>query len=176
VIEFQGDFEMDRPPEELWAYFTCPDVLAEAAPGVEEMSVNSPHDVEAVISVTVGSVSPTFDVDVTVLEAEFPTTLEMVATGSGNRNAFETNASMDLQETESGGTLAHWRAAAQVSGLLASLGQRALDGVTERLVSNFFEDIEEMAATGVAAESTLDGAPEADVDHEDLNESFVDGA
>ncbi len=172
MIEFDGEFELDRPPEELWDYFTDPDVLAECAPGVEEMTVVQPHEIETVLSVKVGSVNPTFDCDVTVTRAEFPEQLEMVATGNASRNAFEAGATMDLQDDGDGGTMASWTARAEVSGLLASLGQRALGGVTERLVNNFFEDVEEMAEDGVPAESKLEGAPEEEVD---LDEDLVEG-
>jgi carbon monoxide dehydrogenase subunit G len=87
----------------------------------------------------------------------------------------ETTATMDLQESDSGGTVAQWSAAAEVSGLLASLGQRALGGVTKRLVSNFFSDVEELATEGVEATSQLEGAPKEDVELEELDESAVEG-
>lgn len=160
MIEFGGEFDLDRPPEELWPYFTDPDVLAECGPGVESMTQVSPHEVDAVLSVEVGSVNPTFDCDVTVTETAYPNRLEMVATGSDNRNAFETTATMELQDDGAGGTSATWTARAEVSGLLASLGQRALGGVTKRLVNNFFEKLEAMAEADEPAESTLEGAPE----------------
>jgi carbon monoxide dehydrogenase subunit G len=161
VIEFGGEFRLDRPPAALWPYFTDPDVLAECGPGVESMTQVEPHAIEAVLSVSVGSVNPTFDCDVTVTEAEYPHRLEMVAKGSDNRNAFETTATMELLDDGEGGTNATWSARAEVSGLLASLGQRALGGVTERLVTNFFEELEAMAEADEPAESSLEGAPEA---------------
>lgn len=162
MIEFDGEFELDLSPEELWPYFTDPDVIAECAPGMKELNMTSPSELEAVMSVKVGSVSPTFDVDVTVTKAEEPNVLEMTAVGNASRNAFETTASMDLQESESGGTVANWRATAEVSGLIASLGQRALGGVTNRLVNNFFSDLQEKAESGDPAVSKLEADPDAE--------------
>lgn len=159
MIEFDGEFELDRPPAELWPYFTDPDVLAECAPGIKSMTLVEPWHLETAMSVKVGSVSPSFDVDVTVTSAEEPAVLEMVAVGNAARNAFEVSARMDLQSTDGGGTLASWSASAEVSGLIASLGQRALGGVTERLVSNFFADVQGMAEAGEPAESRLAPAP-----------------
>lgn len=160
MIEFDGEFELDQPPEELWAYFTDPDVLADCAPGVDEMTVVGTGQVEAVVAVRVGSVKPSFDVDITVVEAEFPRRLKMKAVGNASRNAFEGIATMELQETDDGGTLAEWSATADVSGHIASLGQRALGGVTKRLVNGFFEDLEAAAEAGEPAESKLEAAPE----------------
>lgn len=176
MIEFEGEFDLDRPPEVLWDYFTDPDVLSECAPGVEEMTMVSPHEIETVLSVKVGSVNPTFDCDVTVTEAEFPNILEMVAKGNASKNAFEAGATMDLQDDGDGGTVAQWTARAEVSGLLASLGQRALGGVTERLVNDFFEDMEAKAVEGAGATSRLEAAPEEEVELDvDVDEADADG-
>lgn len=160
MIEFDGEFELDMPPADLWPYFTDPDVLAECAPGLKELNMNSPSDLDAVMSVKVGSVSPTFNVDVTVVETHAPNYLEMVAVGNSSRNAFETTASMDLQDDGDGGTVATWEATAEVSGLIASLGQRALGGVTKRLVEKFFTNLQAKAEEGVPAESKLAGEAE----------------
>lgn len=160
MIEFDGEFELDLPPSALWDYFTDPDVLAECAPGVESMETVGPGQIEAVVGVKVGSVNPTFDVDVTVVEADYPSRLEMKAVGNASRNAFEGVATMTLKETEDGGTRSEWAATADVSGHIASLGGRALGSVTKRLVNNFYSDIEEMAADGEPAESRLEAAPE----------------
>lgn len=171
MIEFSGDFELDMPPEDLWPYFTDPDILAACAPGLTELNMNSPSDLDAVMSVKVGSVSPKFNVDVTVVETNEPTYLEMVAVGNSSRNAFETTASMDLQDNGEGGTVANWEANAEVSGLIASLGQRALGGVTKRLVEKFFTNLQEKAEEGVPAESKLEAAPDPDVDLDDGEDS-----
>lgn len=161
-MEFSGEFESELDRDELWNYFTDPDVLADCAPGCKEMTLVSPSEIDAVLSVGVGSVKPTFDVDVTVTEADRPATLEMVATGADNRSSFETVAEMVLSENDAGGTIAEWRAEANVSGLIASLGQRALGSVTNRLVNNFFENVEAKAEDGVEAECQLEAAPDAE--------------
>jgi carbon monoxide dehydrogenase subunit G len=160
-MEFAGEFETEMERDELWNYFTDPDVLADCAPGCKEMALVSPSEVDAVLSVGVGSVKPTFDVDVTVTQADRPEVLEMVASGADNRSSFETVAEMVLVENGDG-TTAEWRAEANVSGLIASLGQRALGSVTNRLVNNFFENVEAKAEEGVEAECQLEAEPDAE--------------
>lgn len=162
MLEFTGANEIDRSREELWPYFTDTDVLADCAPGCKEMHLESPHEITTVMSVGVGSVKPEFDVDVIVTEADYPETLEMRATGRAPRNEFETIASMDLVENDDGGTTVEWSATADVSGTIASLGGRALKSVTNRLVQNFFDDLEAKVEEGVDAESELEAAPDAE--------------
>ena len=39
MLEFSGEYEMEQSPEELWPYFTDPDVWAQWAPGCKEMKL-----------------------------------------------------------------------------------------------------------------------------------------
>lgn len=165
MIEFDGEFESEHSREELWNYFTDPDILATCTPGCDTMETESPYELSAVMAVGVGSVKPTFDVDVTVTAADPPEHLEMHAGGEASRNAFETVATMTLVENGDG-TLAKWHAEADVSGLIASLGQRALNSVAKRLVTNFFNDLENLVEEGVTATSQLEAKPGAEADLE----------
>lgn len=161
MIEFSGDFESEHPPDELWNYFTDPDILAQCAPGCDHIEQESESELSATVSVGVGSVKPTFDVDVVVVEADRPNRLVMNAGGDASRNSFEAVAEMTLEERDDGGTHATWHAETAVSGLIASLGQRALGSVADRLVSNFFADLEALADEGVPAESKISEKPDA---------------
>lgn len=161
MMELNGEFTSDHSREELWNYFTDPAILAACAPGCDEIQMESPSELTAVISVGVGSVKPTFDVEMTVTRADVPTTLEMEVGGRASRNSFETVAEMNLTD-DGDGTTAHWEAHMNVAGLISSMGQRALDSVSVRLVNTFFEDLEAKAAEGVPAESKLEAKTDAE--------------
>lgn len=162
MMEFSGSFTADHPRETLWTYFTDPAILEEVGPGVQSMELVSPSEIEAVLSVGVGSIKPTFDVDVTVTRTEEPEVLEMQVGGEASRNSFEAVAVMTLHDNGDGTTTCDWEAKTNVSGLLASLGGRALRSVTEKLVTDFFEDLEEVVEEGRPAESKLEAKEEAE--------------
>ena len=176
MIEFSGEYELEYDRDELWDYFTDPDVLAECAPGTKELNLVGPAQLEGVLAVGVGSVKPTFDVEMTVVKADRPEVLEMKTEGNASRNAFESIATMELIENDSNGTTATWSAQADVSGTIASLGQRALGSVTKRLVQNFFEDLEERVNDAVDATSQLEENPSVDADLQTDSDSEDDGA
>jgi hypothetical protein len=162
MMEFSGSFTSSHSPETLWAYFTDPTILEEIGPGVKSMELVTPAEIDAVLSVGVGSIKPTFDVDVTVTRTERPGLLEMQIGGEAARNSFEAVAVMTLTETDNGNTTCTWEATTNVSGLLASLGGRALRSVTEKLVTDFFEDMEAVVEEGRPAESTLEAKADAE--------------
>ena len=175
MLEFSGTNEMDQSREELWPYFTDPDVLADCAPGCKEMRLESPHEITAVLAVGVGSVKPEFEVEAVVTELEYPRYLELVATGHAPKNEFEVTATMEMVERDDGGTTVEWAATADVSGTIVSLGGRALKSVTNRLVKKYFADMQATVEAGEGAESKLEAAPDDEEVALDVDEASVAG-
>jgi carbon monoxide dehydrogenase subunit G len=68
----------------------------------------------------------------------------MIATGSGNASSstFEMESWMDIEETETGSAI-EWGAEADISGRIAQLGGRVINPVADKIVSNFFGNIEQ---------------------------------
>lgn len=159
MLEFSGENEMDQTREELWPYFTDTDVLAACAPGCQSMTLETPYEITAILAVGVGSVKPEFEVDAVVTQLEYPELLEVTATGQSPRNEFEMTATMEMIERNSGGTRVEWEANADVSGTIVSLGGRALKSVTNRLVKQYFDDMQATVEAGEGAESKLEEAP-----------------
>jgi carbon monoxide dehydrogenase subunit G len=110
-----------------------PDVVAERA--FKEGVVYA-----ALMQVGVGSVKPRFETRVTIAERAFP---RMVATGGGDasNSSFEMESWMDIEETESG-SIVKWGTEADVSGRIAQLGGRVMNPVADKIVSNFFKNIQ----------------------------------
>lgn len=154
-MEFTGEFTVDGAPEELWKYFTDPDILQDAAPGCESMTLKSPSQLTATLAVSVGSVKPSFDVDGVVTEADRPNRLEIEASGEASRNSFEVSAWQELRDNGDGTTTVVWEANADVSGIIASMGERALSSVADKLVNDFFRALEDHVNAGTPAESRL---------------------
>lgn len=161
-MEFDGEFRAERPPEELWDYFTDTDHLADCAPGLDEMTLVTESEFEATITVGVGSVKPTFSIDGVVVEADEPDKLVLSMEGSaGRKGAFDAVGTMEMIEIADG-TRLEWTAEADVSGMISSLGQRGLGSVTNKLVGQFFTCMEGKINSGVPAESTISAAQDAE--------------
>lgn len=161
-MEFSGEFTVDGSPEELWKYFTDPDILLDCAPGCNKMVLESPSHIVAGLSVGVGSVKPSFDVEAIVTECDRPDRLEIQATGEASRNSFDVTAWQELHDNRDGTTTVSWQANAEVSGIIASMGERAIGSVADKLVNEFFQDLEEHVNTGTPAEAKLQPASSED--------------
>ncbi|MGM0591983.1 MAG: CoxG family protein [Halobacteriota archaeon] len=125
--EYEPETDVETLPE------ADPEVVAARA--FEEGGVYA-----ALMQIGVGSVKPRFETRVTITEREFP---RMVASGGGDASdsSFEMESGMTISETETGSKI-DWWTNADVSGRIAQLGGRALDPVADRVVNNFFSNIQ----------------------------------
>jgi carbon monoxide dehydrogenase subunit G len=67
----------------------------------------------------------------------------MVATGGGDasNSSFEMESWMEIEEAE-GGSVVRWGTEADVSGRIAQLGGRVMNPVADKIVGNFFKNIQ----------------------------------
>lgn len=165
-MQFEGEFVVETSPEEAWPYFTDTDILQDCAPGCKEIVLQSPSRARAKLEVGVGSVKPAFDVEAVVTEYDQPSRLEVEARGEASRNSFAVTAWQELGDNGNGTTTVHWGATAEVSGVIASLGRRAIESVTNKLVTEFFEDVQGHIEAGTPAEANLTAAEDADEEFE----------
>ena len=111
----------------------------------------------ALMQVGVGSVKPKFETTVSIDErdeAEFI----MTATGSGNASSssFSMNSGMHIHPSEDGdGSRIEWWTEADVSGRIAQLGSRVMNPVANKIVGNFFKDIEKQMSDVEATDSSV---------------------
>lgn len=147
VEDDEFNFDEYEPAEEV-------PTLPEADPeDVAERAFREGEKYAALMKVGVGSVKPEFEAWVTIDEREFP---EMRASGSGSSSgsAFEMTSGMTISETETGSKI-EWTAEADISGRIAQMGQRLLNPVANKVVNQFFNNIEEQMQAAV--EETEDG-------------------
>ena len=117
-----------------------PPILPEADPeDVAERAFEEGGRYAALIEVSVGSVSPSFETVVTITKREFP---EMRAEGEGSaaNSSFEMDSGMTLEDTDDG-VAVEWWAEADVFGRVAQMGQRVINPVANRVVNRFFDGI-----------------------------------
>lgn len=94
----------------------------------------------ALMEISVGSVSPSFETVVTIDEREFPR-MDASGEGSASSSSFEMSSGMELVESGDGVDV-EWWAEADVFGRVAQMGQRVINPVANRVVGRFFDQVE----------------------------------
>lgn len=115
--------------------------MAQCMPGCESMLEVAPDQYEAVMKVGIASVKGTYKGKVTIKDKRPPAHYVLSGEGSGGPGFMQGDVAIDLEEIN-GQTVLRYSTDAKVGGLIASIGQRMLNGVAKMTVEQFFKKIE----------------------------------
>jgi len=139
-MEFSGSQTIEAPSAKVWAFLLDVNNVASCAPGFQSLEELGPEHWKAVVSVGVGPVKAKFTLDVTRPEMQEPERMVVKGRGKAPGNAVDLFGEMLLSAIEGEGeqTRMDWKATVVVSGTIASVGARLLQGTAEKLTDQFF--------------------------------------
>jgi uncharacterized protein len=138
-MDFSGTQIIAVPIEKVWAFLMDVNKVAACAPGFQSLEVLGEEHWKAAVAVGIGAVKAKFTLDVTRPEMEEPEHMAMKGRGKAPGSAVDLSGDMHLTALEDGGTRMDWKATVTVSGTIASVGARLLQGTAERLTGQFFD-------------------------------------
>lgn len=137
-MEFAGKQTIEAPIQTVWAYLMDVNKVAACAPGFQSLEELESEHWKAVLGVKAGPVNAKFTLDVTRPEKEEPELMIVKARGKAPGSAVELEGRMNLIVVDEGQTEMDWSAQVTVSGTIASIGARLLNGTAEKLTKQFF--------------------------------------
>jgi carbon monoxide dehydrogenase subunit G len=146
-MKIEGSTDILAPRERVWKAFLDPGTLARAIPGCEKLEAAGEGEFRATMKVGVAAIKGTFEGKVRLSDLEPPNRYRMAVEGSGSPGFVRGEASMELSDVE-GGTRVAYSADVQVGGLIASVGQRMLGGVSKMMLDQFFGRMTEILTAG----------------------------
>jgi hypothetical protein len=142
-MKLEGTYEVPAPRKKVWEAFLDPKVLKKAIPGCEKLEAIGPDEYKATMKIGVGGVKGTFEGKVKLSDKQPPDSYKMSAEGSGGPGFIRSETQITLSEHD-GGTRVTYTADVQVGGLIASVGQRMLGGVSKMMADKFFNRMGEL--------------------------------
>jgi len=142
-MKIEGTSDVPAPRDRVWAALLDPKTLATVIPGCEKLEAIGPDEYKAVMKIGVGPVKGTFEGKVRISEQQPPERYRMAIEGSGGPGFVRGDAAMNLAAAGDA-TRVTYDADVQVGGLIASVGQRMLGGVSRMMLDQFFSRLTEV--------------------------------
>ncbi|MFL5680909.1 MAG: CoxG family protein [Chloroflexota bacterium] len=141
-MHLEGSVDIVAPRDRVWAFVTDPDKVGSCGPGVDTIEVVDATHFRATAKVGIGFISARFVVNMEMAEQVPPDRAVIKARGHAPGSAVEATAEMDLSDGPTpNSTRMDWRADVTISGALASVGSRLMDGTANKMISQTFDCI-----------------------------------
>lgn len=119
------------------------EILQQSIPGCEELKQIEDNVLEATVVVKFGPVKASFNSNVEIDPSAGPETFKLSGSGDAGVAGFANGgADVHLEENEEG-TLLTYDVNIDISGKLAQVGSRLIEGTSKRLAKKFFTNFEE---------------------------------
>ena len=138
-MKFAGTVDIAAPRDRVWAFVIDPNQVGQCGPGVESIELIDETHFKAVAKVGIGFISARFVVNMEMAEQQPPDRAVIKAHGQAPGSAVDATAQMTLSDGAGDGTRMEWSADVVISGSLASLGARLIEGTANKMIGQTFD-------------------------------------
>jgi uncharacterized protein len=140
-MHFEGSVQINASRDKVWAFLVDPNQVGSCGPGVESIEVVDETHFKATAKVGVGFISSRFVVNMELVDLVPPDQANIKAHGQAPGSAVDATATMRLSDGDGGGTTMDWEADVNISGTLASVGARLIEGTANKMIGQTFDCI-----------------------------------
>lgn len=141
MVQLSGHYEFGAPRELVWEMFLDPEVLARIMPGCERLERTDDNEYEGVMKIRVGPVQGAFQGSVRLSELQPPRSYHMLVNGRGPSGIVRGEGDVRL-ESSGAGTVMHYEGEAQISGRIATVGQRLMESSAQAIARQSLDNLD----------------------------------
>jgi len=160
-MEMSGERMIEAPRRRVWVALNDPEVLKACIPGCDEIEKISDTEMTAKVTQKVGPVKAKFTGRIELSDIEPEESYRISGSGKGGAAGGASGGAAVRLEDAPEGTRLSYEAQAKVTGKIAQLGARLINGFAKKMADDFFNRFKE----------TVEGPPEADEDDDEVAES-----
>ncbi len=139
-LHFAGAPEIATTRAHVWRRLMDPNFVAQSAPGVESVEAIDPTHFKVISAFGVGAIKLRFALNVELTDVVEPDHATMRARGKAPGSNVDMTANLRLEDAAPGRVRLKWAADSDVSGTVASVGARLLEGTARKLTEQFWTD------------------------------------
>ncbi|MGF6840291.1 2-furoyl-CoA dehydrogenase large subunit [Paraburkholderia youngii] len=145
ALTAQGAVDLPATPEAVFAVLLDPKALAKVIPGCHALDETAPNQYRADVTVGVGMIKARFEARIGLSEIDAPRRLRLAGAGISPLGSARGSGLVELTPQGSGTRLTY-DYEAQVSGKVAAVGGRMLEGAAKVVLRQLFESLGRQAA------------------------------
>ncbi len=146
-MHFEGQHTIAAPVAAVWDFFLDPARVSACVPGFKGLELIDPEHFRPTVAAGVGPVKATFTLDAVLSDIRPPEHVTMSARGNAGGSAVDMKGQMDLLPESETVTGMKWLVDVTVSGTIASVGSRLLEGTAHKLTDKFFDTVRSVLET-----------------------------
>lgn len=140
-MKIKYDYSFHLPRSIVWKHIKDVTVLRNSLPGCRIFEERSNGNYLAEIEIHLGPIKDVFRLDIRTVEENSSSSFRLLVRGQGNLGEINGSGVIQLKEGLDG-TLLSFLADAEVTGALAMVSKRVVDGTADKSFQSFFQTIE----------------------------------
>jgi 2-furoyl-CoA dehydrogenase large subunit len=149
----KGEAVVSAPAERVWAMLLDPVALQAVIPGCDNVQKISDTHFRADVTIGIGPVKGRYRADVKLFDLDPPHAVTLGGSAEGALGFGGGEGRIILVPTESDGTAIRYVYEAEISGKVASIGGRLLDGAARAIIGQFFAALARKAGGDATTQS-----------------------
>jgi carbon monoxide dehydrogenase subunit G len=149
AIQFSGEFDTPRSPEEVFDFLSDPQQFAPLLPDFQSMSLHDPTHFTVKVRVGVGNIRGTAEIKMELSEAVKPQRAQYKGQGTAVGSQVTVSAGFDLQPN-GGSTKVLWQGEAGVFGKLASMAGGMLEPLGRKNIQKLIDGLQKALSEPLA--------------------------
>lgn len=165
MVEIEGTHEIGAPRELVWEMILDPEVLSRVLPGCEKLEKSGENEYRGKMRIKVGPVDGVYQGTLALSELQPLEGFHLAVNGRGTSGNIRGEGDVQLEATENGRTLLKYIGQGEVSGRMATVGQRLTQSsaraITKQCLTNLDRQVDaRVEPVPAAVDTESEGVPE----------------
>ena len=164
-MKISGDSTINATQLQVWTALNDIEVLARVVPGCEKLEQVGDNQFEGTVKLGMAGIKGVYSGKIRLEDVDAPRYYKLVAAGKGSNGVVDAVGTVELVSQPDGQTLLKYGGEAQIGGMLASVGQRLIEGAARQLIKQALTELEHQIMQRIpavpAASAPVPAAPDA---------------